>query len=46
MPQGMPMPGRPNRQHHDPLTHIAGEMRPFIHTASRDRSSADVDPPY
>lgn len=36
------MPGRPNRQHHDPLTHIASEMRPFIHTTSRDRSSADV----
>ncbi|MDM5089125.1 hypothetical protein OB947_09340 [Aeromonas bestiarum] len=28
------------------LAHIAGEMRPFIHTASRDRRSADVDPPY
>ncbi|KFN21222.1 hypothetical protein JM66_00355 [Aeromonas bestiarum] len=29
-----------------PLTHIAGEMRPFIHTASRDRRSADVDLHY
>ncbi|MDM5071375.1 MULTISPECIES: hypothetical protein [Aeromonas] len=35
-----------HRQHHDPLTHIAGEMRPFIHTASRYRSSADVDLHY
>lgn len=40
------MPGRPIVSTMTPLTHIASEMLPLIHTASRDRQSADVDPPY